>query len=99
MFAVVVRIKVKPEYRGEFMEAMLADGRGSTANEPGCLGFNIVTDGEDPELVHLFEVYKDEAAFAEHKKTPHFTAWKNAIGPWLAAEPEIRTGSVVFPEK
>ena len=37
MFAVIVKVRIKPENRSEFIEAMLADGRGSVQNEPDCL--------------------------------------------------------------
>ena len=47
MFAVMVNVHIKPEYRKEFVEAMLDDARGSVRNESACLLFNVVQDSED----------------------------------------------------
>ncbi|MBU0943760.1 MAG: antibiotic biosynthesis monooxygenase [Proteobacteria bacterium] len=98
MFAVIVKVQVKPQHHQEFREAMLADGRGSVENEPGCLLFNIVEDHADPNLLHLYEVYTSEEAFLLHKDTPHFQAWLEAIKDWLAAPLDIATGSHLFPD-
>ncbi len=97
MFAVIVKVQVKPEHREEFIEAMLADGRGSVNNEPDCLLFNIVEDHADPNKLHLYEVYTSEQAFDVHKETPHFQTWLEATKDWLAAPLDISTGNHLFP--
>lgn len=64
--ALVVKIRVKDEYREQFLEQMWADAHGSEQNEPGCLMFNVVQDNADPSVLHLFEVYQhDEAVDAQ----------------------------------
>lgn len=98
MFALAARIQIKPEHRDEFIQAMLADAKGSVENEPGCLGFNIVQDADDPNRLHLFELYTDAAAFEAHKQTPHFKTWLETTANWLAAKPEMATGMTIFPE-
>jgi (4S)-4-hydroxy-5-phosphonooxypentane-2,3-dione isomerase len=97
MFAVIVKVRIKPENRLEFIEAMLADGRGSVQNEPDCLQFNIVEDHADPNLLHLYEVYTSEQAFEKHKQTPHFQTWLESTKDWLAAPLDIATGKHLFP--
>lgn len=97
MFAVIVKVRIKPEHREEFIEAMLADGRGSVNNEPDCLLFNIVEDHADPNKLHLYEVYTSEQAFDMHKETPHFQTWLETTQDWLAAPLDISTGSHLFP--
>jgi autoinducer 2-degrading protein len=98
MFAVIVKIRIKPENRRQFIEAMLADGRGSVQKEPDCLLFNIVEDHTDPNLLHLYEVYTSEQAFESHKQTPHFQTWVATTKDWLAAPFDIATGSHLFPD-
>jgi autoinducer 2-degrading protein len=97
MFAVIVKVRIKPENRSAFIEAMLADGRGSVRNEPDCLLFNIVEDHDDPNRLHLYEVYASEQAFERHKQTPHFQAWLETTRDWLAAPLDIATGEHLFP--
>ena len=40
--------------------------------EPGVLAFQIHQSLEDPAQFMFYEVFKDEAAFAEHGQAPHF---------------------------
>lgn len=40
--------------------------------EPGVLAFQIHQSLEDPAKFFFYEVFKDEAAFAEHGRAPHF---------------------------
>ena len=40
--------------------------------EPGVLAFQIHQSREEPTRFFFYEVFKDEAAFAEHGQAPHF---------------------------
>ena len=40
--------------------------------EPGVIEFIAHRSHADPRDFFLYEQYRDEAAFAEHQKTPHF---------------------------
>ena len=95
--ALVVKIRIKPEYREQFLEQMWADAIGSEKNEPGCLMFNIVRDSADPDVLHLFEVYQDDNAVEAHKKAPHFLRWREATKDWLAAPLEIAPCTTLYP--
>ena len=97
MFALFVTIQIKPEHKAAFMEAMLEDARGSVTDEPGCLRFDVVEDAEDPNRIHLFEVYKDQAAIEAHRQAPHYLKWRETVKDWHAADPVRRMGSTVFP--
>ena len=57
MSALVVKVKIKAEFRDQFMKEMMADAIGSEKIEPGCLMFNIVNDAADSNTLYLFEVY------------------------------------------
>ena len=98
MKALVVTIQIKPEHNLAFMEAMLDDARGSVQNEPGCLRFDVVQDAEDPNRIHLYEVYVDDAAIEAHRQAPHYTKWRDTVKDWHAADPVRRLGDTVFPE-
>ena len=97
MKALVVTIQIKPEFKDAFMEAMLDDARGSVQNEPGCLRFDVVEDTEDPNRIHLYEVYRDDAAIAAHREAPHYLKWRETVKDWHAAEPIRRVCNTVFP--
>lgn len=95
--ALVVKIRVKPEYREQFLEQMMADAHGSEKNEPGCLMFNVVRDSADPDVIHLFEVYLDDNAVEAHKVAPHFVKWKETTKDWLAEPLEVTRCTTVYP--
>jgi quinol monooxygenase YgiN len=97
MFAVVVTVQIKPAHQATFVEAMLADAVGSVQNEPDCLLFNVVQNADDPHRLHLYEVYRDAAAFERHKETPHFKRWIETVQDWLAKPLDISTGTHLFP--
>ena len=97
MFAVIVRIQIKPEKRDAFIQAMMDDAVGSIENEPECLLFNVVENSEDPNCLHLYEVYRSADAFERHKQTPHFQRWIDTVQDWLARPLDIATGKHLFP--
>ena len=89
MHVLMVTIQVKPEHREAFLEATLSDAKGSNEDEPGCLRFDVLQDTEDPNRVHLYEVYRDEAALEAHRQAPHYTKWRATVQEWFA-EPPVR---------
>ena len=97
MYALVVTIQVQPEHREEFIKATLDDARGSIQNEPNCLRFDVLQDLGDPNRIHLYEVYKDQAAVDAHRAAPHFTKWRETCADWFDGEIIRRVGSPVYP--
>ena len=82
MHIIVAPIQIKPGHKKEFIREMLGDARGSVNNEPGCLRFDIIQDGEDPNRIWLVEAYKDEAAIEAHRNMPHYIKWRDAVKDW-----------------
>ena len=71
MIALLVTIRIQPQHREAFMEAMLDDARHSVQDEPGCLRFDVLEDVDDPSRIFLYEVYRDEEALEAHRQAPH----------------------------
>ncbi len=44
--------------------------------EPGCLVYRPHRSTKDPDLFIFYEQYKDDAAFAAHRKAPHLAAYR-----------------------
>lgn len=99
MYVIIAPIKIKEGFKEQFIEAMLDDAKGSVANEPGCLRFDVIQDGEDENKIWLYEVYVDEAAFEAHKQTPHFVKWQSTVEDWVGERPPGRAigASVIWP--
>jgi (4S)-4-hydroxy-5-phosphonooxypentane-2,3-dione isomerase len=83
MLIVHVHAKVKPELLDEFLTATLANAQKSL-DEPGVLRFDVIQDQADPAHVVLVEVYRNEDAAGEHKLSPHYATWRDAVAEMMA---------------
>ena len=101
MYVIIAPIKIKEEFTERFIEEMLLDAKGSMKHEPGCLRFDVIQDGDDPNKIWLYEVYVDEAAFQAHMQTPHFIRWRDTTEDWVAERPEGKAigASVIWPPR
>jgi autoinducer 2-degrading protein len=96
MLAMWVKVRVKPEQRKRFLEAIEVDALGSERDEPGCLRFNVLQDERDENVYYFFEIYKDQAAVEAHRATPHYAVWRSAADT-LEGSPEATRCQTVFP--
>ena len=80
MIIMVVEVHIKPEARDRFLAVIRDDAMHSEADEPGCLRFDVLQDEEDPDRFYYYEVYRDEAARAAHRETPHYRRYADQIG-------------------
>ena len=80
----VVNIRIKPENGQKFMAEVIANAK-AARSEAGCLQFDVLVDKEDPTKIMLFEIYKDDAAFASHQQTAAFKYYIEHAVPLLAS--------------
>lgn len=99
MIAMWVKVRIRPETRAQFLEAIEVDALGSERDEPGCLRFNVMQDAADENVYYFFEAYKDEAAIEAHRAAPHYAVWRAyADAPGNLDGPiEITRTNTVFP--
>ncbi len=74
----------------KFLEVCQYDALRSKTDEPGCLEFLIQRSVEEPYLVALYEVYKDEKAFQAHEAAPHFAVFRDALKELAITTRQIR---------
>ena len=67
MIAKWIKVRVKPEQRQRFLDAIEVDALGSERDEPGCARFNVLRDVEDENVYYFYEVYVDKEAVAAHR--------------------------------
>src|SRR5204862_7241229 len=92
MLAIWVKVKVKPDQKKRFLEAIEIDALGSERDEPGCYRFNVLQDEQDPNVYYFYEVYKDQAALEAHRAMPHYATWRAAAATVAApTQPTRRT--------
>ena len=78
MLAIWVKVRIKPELRQRFLDAIEVDALGAERDEPGCLRFNVLQDERDENVYYFYEVYKDQAALEAHRAAPHYAVWRAA---------------------
>jgi|SRR5688572_10343861 autoinducer 2-degrading protein len=98
MLAMWVKVRVKPDQRQRFLDAIEVDALGSERDEPGCLRFNVLQDLADENTYYFYEVYKDEAALEAHRTMPHYETWR-AVADALDGAPEAVRTQPVFPKE
>jgi autoinducer 2-degrading protein len=96
MLAMWVKVRIKPELRQRFLEAIEADALGSERDEPGCLRFNVLQDQREENVYYFFEVYKDQAALEAHRMMPHYAVWRSAADT-LDGPTEATGCKTIFP--
>src|SRR5437868_10139847 len=107
MLAMWVKVRVKPDARERFLKAIEVDALSSERDEPGCMRFNVLQDGQDQNVYYFYEVYRDEAALEAHRAAPHYAVWRRPRTLWtvrqrrraarLCFQPQPGTGSVKAP--
>jgi quinol monooxygenase YgiN len=78
VFNLMVQLQIDPERREEFLAAITENAAASVRDEPGCLRFDVCAVDGDPNRFVLYELYRDAAAFDEHRAAPHFATWRAA---------------------
>ncbi len=97
MIAMVITIQIMPGRKDAFLEATLEDARVSTDDEPTCLRYDVLQDNEDPNRIHLYEVYTDAAAREAIRQSPHFIKWQETVKDWFDGPLVRRITTPVYP--
>ena len=58
----------------------------ASRKEPGCLAYSYGFDLLEPDIIRVFEIYKDEAALKAHGESEHFKAWRAVSGQYPREE-------------
>tara|TARA_E500000318_G_C3437645_1_gene163695 strand:+ start:131 stop:454 length:324 start_codon:yes stop_codon:yes gene_type:complete len=82
-------IRPKPEFF-EAARAALDELVPLTMLEPGCHVFSAFISRDEPNSLHLFECFEDEAALTRHYEKPYTIEVFKKYEGWLAAPVEVR---------
>ena len=83
MLIVHVLVHVRPEFIEAFKEATLENARQSV-REPGIARFDVIQRSDDRSRFVLVEVYRTPEAPGQHKETPHYQKWRDAVAEMMA---------------
>lgn len=87
----------KPEHRDEGIRLLRAEIEHSLAVEPGVLHFDLVQDKQDLNIVHVYAVYRDEAALESHRNEKHYIDLMAQLRQWYAQPSNPRMGHSLRP--
>ncbi|MDW4499167.1 putative quinol monooxygenase [Sulfitobacter sp. D35] len=79
MFAVTVTFEIVSDQIDAFLPLMKRQAETSLSEEEGCVTFDICRDGARPDVVFLYEIYADKAAFDSHLASAHFQEFDAAV--------------------
>ena len=89
---------IKPEYREAYIEAIVHEVKQGLEKEPdGILRFDLVQDGADPNVIHVYAVYRDAEALAFHQRQPYYVEFMQKTQGWWSRPPVIRSGRNLLP--
>jgi len=90
MLAVIAKLTVQEGKEEEFKSAGAEMVAAVKANEAGrALHYTLGQNPKAPREFFFLELYADDAALADHGKTPHMAAFGGKIAGLLAGRPEI----------
>jgi quinol monooxygenase YgiN len=83
MYVVTVEFDIAPEHRPAFLDAVKQQANDSLSREAACRHFDVCSiENGDDEIVFLYELYDDRAAFDLHLASEHFLSFNAKVGPW-----------------
>lgn len=86
---IVATLKIKPGKESEFEAVFLELQAAVKKNEPGALQYEVFKSKANASTYIVMEQYKDEAALAAHRTTPHMAAAGPKLGAVLDGRPGI----------
>src|SRR5262245_12439469 len=81
MIGTLFRVKVEPVKRQAFIDFIEEDIRVAKEREPGTLRFDLYQEPKDENAFLVYEAYRDQKDFEEHKKNEPYQQWESHIRP------------------
>ena len=96
MIIVQVYVNVIEKHISDFIYATLENAN-SSMKEKGVIRFDFMQDREDQTKFLLTEIYENEHAPLEHKKTEHYLKWRKTVAPMMAEPRRSEKYRELFP--
>lgn len=83
MHVILVSLRIKQECVCAFEAAIREHAEATRRLEVGCLRFDVAVDEDEPRTYHIYEVYADELALAEHARSPTKALLAARLPSWI----------------
>lgn len=94
--ALFITTRARPGKRDELRRLWEKHLRPRVQQNPAQDVYAYCLDREDPDLIHLFEVYDDASAMAEAGEAEWFEAYMEEAAPLMAEPPSIVVADPVW---
>ena len=81
MYTIVSFHKILPQFLEDYIANMMICAAKSN-QEPGCIRYEVMQDVDEPTLMCLTQVFRDEEAYQEHQVAEHHRAWMEISADW-----------------
>ena len=99
MIAVIAKVRVKADQRAKFLRYLEDDVSGSLREESGCLRFDVLQDDANANCFHLYEVYRDRAAYDVHQAAPYFKRIFAEAADTFDGAPDVYMTTTLLPRE
>src|SRR5262245_58071404 len=89
-FAIIVDFRLAPGALAAFRRLMDVNARISAETEPGCRRFDVLEPQGETDRVMRYEIYEDEAAFADHMRSALFVRFDAESAPLVIGKSVMR---------
>jgi len=83
-FAIIATIEIEPGHRAEVVPLLMAHRERSLKGKPSTLQFEVLLPHEEDNKVLLYELYKDAAAFEEHRNAASIARFRTETSGMIA---------------
>ena len=95
----LAELEIDPAQFESFKAAIKEGIDAAVRLEPGVLVLYAVSEKENPNLVRVFEVYTDEAAYKTHLETAHFKKFRDTTNQMVKSRKLLDADPIILGAK
>ena len=92
----IAEIEVDPDQLAAYKAILAEEQEASVRLEPGVLMLHSVAIAAQPAQIRLLEVYRDQAAYEAHIRSPHFLKYKTSTERMVRSLKLIETTPILL---
>ena len=95
----LAELEIEPARLEEYEALLREEIEASMTLEPGVIALHAFAVKGSPEMIRVFEIYADRAAYDAHLATPHFLKYKTLSAGMVRSLRLIETDPVLLRDK
>jgi|TARA_B110000091_G_scaffold145573_1_gene155291 autoinducer 2-degrading protein len=84
MFVITVKFTTHEKDTKKFKDRIIQQAKDSLKLEKDCHVFDVCHDPNNNNVVFLYEIYADKAAFDIHLNSKHYLSFNEEVTPWVS---------------